>query len=142
HFSTHLARLNGNSSGAGCYARRPAGGHTGEPGPDCWGGGSVSAYLAVVRWLTLMRAGTGHMGWWFMALIDWFDRVYVISLASRTDRRKQMAAMLARAGVEICAGVVEFFDAVRSDAADGFPSPGARGCFLSHLAVLRRAKRS
>jgi GR25 family glycosyltransferase involved in LPS biosynthesis len=33
----------------------------------------------------------------------------------------------------------EFFPAIRPDGADNFPSVGARGCFLSHLALLKLA---
>jgi glycosyl transferase, family 25 len=33
----------------------------------------------------------------------------------------------------------EFFQAIRPDGADNFPSVGARGCFLSHLALLKLA---
>jgi len=33
----------------------------------------------------------------------------------------------------------EFFPAVRPETAQGFPWIGARGCFLSHLAVLKSA---
>ena len=33
----------------------------------------------------------------------------------------------------------DFFSAIRPDNAGGFPSVGARGCFLSHLAVLKKA---
>jgi hypothetical protein len=34
---------------------------------------------------------------------------------------------------------VEFFSAVKPDTAGAFPSVGARGCFLSHLGILRQA---
>jgi hypothetical protein len=34
---------------------------------------------------------------------------------------------------------VRIFEAVRPEAADGFPSIGARGCFFSHLGILREA---
>jgi hypothetical protein len=59
---------------------------------------------------------------------------YVISLPHRADRQKAMRRELSRIGWE-----AEFFPAVRPDHAAGFPSIGARGCFLSHLAVLKQA---
>jgi glycosyl transferase, family 25 len=59
---------------------------------------------------------------------------YVISLPHRTDRQKAMRRELSRIGWE-----AEFFPAIRPEDAGGFPSIGARGCFLSHLAVLRQA---
>jgi glycosyl transferase, family 25 len=64
-------------------------------------------------------------------------RVSVINLKHRVDRRIEMQAQLSRVGWD--AG---FFAAIRpTDAAD-FPSVGARGCFLSHLAVLHEARRA
>jgi glycosyl transferase family 25 len=37
-------------------------------------------------------------------------------------------------------GRVEFFEAARRESAEGFPTPGLHGCFLSHLGVLKRAR--
>lgn len=65
-----------------------------------------------------------------------FDRVVIISLASRKDRRLDVTLELARIGLEPGTGGVEFFDAVRPVEAGDFPSIGARGCFLSHLTLL------
>jgi glycosyl transferase, family 25 len=60
--------------------------------------------------------------------------IFVINLEARADRRRDMARELARVGLS-----AEFFPAIRpADAAD-FPSLGARGCFLSHLEVLRKS---
>jgi glycosyl transferase family 25 len=60
-------------------------------------------------------------------------RRFVINLETRADRRQQMEAQLRRIG-----WTAEFIIAKRPDAAAGFPSIGARGCFESHIAVLRR----
>jgi glycosyl transferase family 25 len=60
---------------------------------------------------------------------------FVINLPHRTDRRRDMERQLAKVGWS-----AEFFPAIRPDDAGGFPSIGARGCFLSHLEVLRRAR--
>jgi len=62
---------------------------------------------------------------------------YVINLAHRTDRRRAMSRELARVGWQ-----AEFFPAVKPDTPAGFPSIGARGCFLSHLGVLKIAMQS
>jgi GR25 family glycosyltransferase involved in LPS biosynthesis len=62
---------------------------------------------------------------------------FVINLATRADRRAEMEAQLNRVGWQ-----AEFFAAFRPNAAEGFPSIGARGCYLSHLAVLRLGLRS
>src|ERR1700759_1624099 len=68
-----------------------------------------------------------------------FDAIYINNLASRPDRRAQMRSQLRRVGLDPDAPPVTFFDAVRPDTAAGFPTLGARGCFLSHLGVLRDA---
>ena len=69
-----------------------------------------------------------------------FDRVYIINLASREDRRKEMRDQLKRIGVGMTDSNVEFFEATRPDSRGEFPSIGARGCFQSHLNVLQDAK--
>jgi len=69
-----------------------------------------------------------------------FDRGFVINLASRTDRRREMERELALAGPSLAPEHVEFFPAVRPDDAGPFPSIGARGCFLSHLEILKIAR--
>lgn len=62
--------------------------------------------------------------------------IFVINLAHRSDRRAEMEAELARVGWSHS----EFFPAIRPQQPDGFESTGARGCFLSHLEVLRTAQ--
>jgi glycosyl transferase family 25 len=61
---------------------------------------------------------------------------FVINLEHRADRRVEMKRQLSRIGW----GAV-FFPAIRPTGAANFPSVGARGCFLSHLAVLKEAGR-
>ena len=51
-----------------------------------------------------------------------------------------MVAQLARIGMGFDDARVRLFPAVRPAAADGFPSIGARGCFMSHLEILRLAE--
>lgn len=60
-------------------------------------------------------------------------RKFVINLESRPDRRSGMQRQLDRVGWD-----AEFIKAVRPDEPGEFPSVGARGCFLSHLEVLKR----
>ena len=72
--------------------------------------------------------------------LDYFDRIFIINLPSRADRRSEMAAQLNAIGLDLAAANIELFSAVRPDAADGFPTIGAKGCFMSHLGVLRRAQ--
>ena len=61
-------------------------------------------------------------------------RTVVINLASRVDRREEMERQLSRVGWH-----AEFFSAVKPTSPGGFVSVGARGCFESHLSILRRA---
>ncbi|HEY1375850.1 MAG TPA: glycosyltransferase family 25 protein [Gemmataceae bacterium] len=75
-----------------------------------------------------------------MTARDYFDRVYVINLPDRPDRLRAVVRELDRAGLPLAPGRVEVFPAVRPDAAAGFPTPGSRGCFLSHLGVVRAAR--
>jgi glycosyl transferase family 25 len=70
-----------------------------------------------------------------------FERIYVINLANRADRRTDMAGELARLGTGFNDPRVRLFEAIRPVDAGSFRSIGARGCFLSQLEVLREAQR-
>ncbi|MCF8211986.1 MAG: glycosyltransferase family 25 protein [Rhodoferax sp.] len=74
------------------------------------------------------------------ALNTFFDQVVVINLASRPDRRREMRAQLQQIGLDFGAPGVQVFEATKPVDPAGFSSAGARGCFLSHLAVLRMAR--
>lgn len=69
--------------------------------------------------------------------LDLFDRIAVINLRSRTDRRREMEEELA--AIEMPLDRVVWFDAVRPEDAGPFDSIGARGCFMSHLGILNDA---
>jgi glycosyl transferase, family 25 len=73
--------------------------------------------------------------------LEQFDRIFIINLATRTDRRREMGDQLRRLGLSLDWERLTIFDAVRPDGPGGFPTLGARGCFLSHLGVLREAER-
>lgn len=73
--------------------------------------------------------------------LDYFERIFIINLPARTDRQAEIAAQLKSIGVSLDDANIELFPAVRPDAPEGFPSIGARGCFMSHLGVLRTAQR-
>lgn len=75
-----------------------------------------------------------------MKFIDFFDRVYVINLPERVDRRKGMEKELEKVGMKFQPGKVELFPAIRPDSAGPFESIGYRGAFLSHLTVLKQAR--
>lgn len=69
-----------------------------------------------------------------------FDHIYVVNLPSRTDRRREMEAQLKQIGKSLEDPDVTLFPACRPDSQGPFPSIGARGCFLSHLGVLKDAE--
>jgi glycosyl transferase family 25 len=73
------------------------------------------------------------------ALLAACGDMYVINLPERQDRRDEFAAQLARIGLSFDHPNVHLSEAVRPQEAGQFPSIGARGCFLSHLNVLRAA---
>jgi glycosyl transferase family 25 len=77
-----------------------------------------------------------------VSLTDLFDMIFVINLPSRADRRREMAQQLARIGLHFDHPRVSLFSAVRPEDPGGFESIGARGCFLSHLEILRTAHHS
>ena len=72
-------------------------------------------------------------------LTDWFDRAYVVHLPERHDRMKIVLGQFDRVGIEPVAGRLEIFPGIRPSSENGFPTVGARGCFLSHREVLARA---
>ena len=79
---------------------------------------------------------TGQAG---QDLIAACGQIVVINLPERADRRAEFEVQLNRIGLSFKDPSVRIFDAIRPTAREGFPSIGARGCFLSHLAVLRKA---
>ncbi|MDP3088413.1 MAG: glycosyltransferase family 25 protein [Methylotenera sp.] len=72
--------------------------------------------------------------------MDYFDKIFIINLPFRADRRLEMAQQLQNIGLNFDSPNVELFPAIRPESADGFPTIGTRGCFMSHLGVLRNAK--
>ncbi len=73
-------------------------------------------------------------------LLDYFQQIYIINLAARADRRQEMQTQLQNIGLSVDDPRIVFFTAVRPDDAGEFGSIGARGCFLSHLGVLKDAR--
>jgi len=74
-----------------------------------------------------------------MKLIDQFERVYIVNLPERNDRRREIESELGRHGMQVDGTKIRYFRAVRPDDAGLFPSLGARGCFMSHLSILNEA---
>jgi glycosyl transferase family 25 len=75
-----------------------------------------------------------------MELIDMFDCVVILNLPNRSDRRSQLSRELMRVGWDPDDARITWFPAVDTRTAAGYPSPGSRGCFLSHIAALNLAR--
>lgn len=73
-----------------------------------------------------------------MTIFDYFDRIRIVNLPYRTDRRRAMDRELAKVGL---AGDprVRYFDAIRPDNAGSFTSIGARGVYASQKILLGEA---
>lgn len=72
-------------------------------------------------------------------LLASIDMIYIVNLAFRTDRRAEMAAQLALIGLTYDHPKVTLIAACRPDDPGEFPNIGSRGCFLSHLGILKDA---
>ena len=59
-------------------------------------------------------------------MFEKFERIYVINLPNRTDRRKETEIELSKAGGPLAI----FFPAIRPPEAGKFRSIGERGCFV------------
>lgn len=67
-----------------------------------------------------------------------FDRIRIVNLAQRTDRRVEMERELRAAGI-LGDPRVAFFPAISCERQGLFLRAGSHGAFLSHLALLRDA---
>lgn len=70
-------------------------------------------------------------------LLSVFDAIYVINLVSRPDRLRDIKVQLLRLGLSFNDPNVVLFPASRPVSSGDFPTRGAKGCFESHLAILR-----
>lgn len=75
------------------------------------------------------------------SLLSAFDRICIINLPERADRRDAVTLELLGQGHPPDGSRVGFTAAPRPEAAGEFPSIGARGCFMSHLQILEQAHR-
>lgn len=73
--------------------------------------------------------------------MDFFERAYAINLPHRTDRRQHIIRELEKAGMPLSANKVEIFPGIQPTQAKNFLSVGMLGCFLSHLTILKQAKK-
>jgi glycosyl transferase, family 25 len=75
-----------------------------------------------------------------MNLLDYFDRVSIIHLRMRADRYRDLVRELLRLNIEITNPKVCIPEAPMPTDANGFPSKGVYGSFLSHLDILKSAR--
>ncbi len=75
-----------------------------------------------------------------MKIVEYFDRTAIINLPERLDRRSETIEEFKRIDWPIGNSKINFFSATRPTEAAGFPSIGARGCLLSHLHAIKKAK--
>jgi hypothetical protein len=73
-------------------------------------------------------------------LNECFKLIRVINLRERKDRLRELTAQLAALGIGFELGKVELYEATRPTDPGGFDSLGARGCYTSHLDILRDAR--
>ncbi|ASC71579.1 hypothetical protein XM38_025310 [Halomicronema hongdechloris C2206] len=69
-------------------------------------------------------------------LSSFFDRIYILNLPHRVDRRKATIKELESIGVFLKPEKIEVFPAIKPDKAEPFKKLGSKGCFLSVLAIL------
>ncbi len=77
-----------------------------------------------------------------MKCMDYFDRVYVINLPERRDRYMLMKRSLQRAGFPSETESIHIYPGIRPGSPGPFSSIGVRGCYMSHLSVLKNARDS
>lgn len=73
-----------------------------------------------------------------MSLFDRFDRIRIVNLPERSDRRREMDRELARIGLSDDPRVA-YFPAIRPQDQGRFTSIGAHGVYLSQRQILREA---
>ena len=73
-----------------------------------------------------------------MTIFSGFDRIRIINLPSRPDRRREMMAELRRIGLDRDPRV-EFVDGVIVEEAAPFRAPGEKGVFLAQLGIIADA---
>jgi len=73
--------------------------------------------------------------------LDQFDKIYIVNLQSRPDRRRDMEEEMARLGLRKDSRV-HYFDAIKRAEAGPFSRVGSHGAFLSHLAILEAHRES
>jgi glycosyl transferase family 25 len=74
-----------------------------------------------------------------IAITEFFEKIYIVNLLERTDRLREIQEQLNLINLSNNHTSVYVFPAVRPTDQGEFDSIGARGCFLSHLGILKDA---
>lgn len=72
-------------------------------------------------------------------LLHLVDAIYILNLETRLDRRAETLQELHFFGLDYDHPKITLFNAIRPSAPKGFPNIGTRGCYLSHLSILKDA---
>jgi glycosyl transferase, family 25 len=75
-------------------------------------------------------------------ILEYFPAIKIISLKHRTDRRQRIVRQLQELGIDMKRYGITFFDALKFSDAAGFPTNGVRGCYNSHLKLVRECAES
>jgi glycosyl transferase, family 25 len=73
-------------------------------------------------------------------LSDYFGLTRVVNVPARTDRFREISDQLHALQTPFTDGKVELFPAICPQEAAGFTNAAARGCYMSHLEILRDAR--
>jgi glycosyl transferase family 25 len=76
------------------------------------------------------------------SVLEFFDKIYIINLPSRKDRLTEIIKQLEYIGIDLPSNKIKIFEAIRPSRKDDWPTIGAKGCFLSHLGVLKDAQKN
>lgn len=74
-------------------------------------------------------------------ILDYFEHIYIINLESRPDRLKEVEAEFEKVGLDFHDPKIHIFKAIKPENFDDWPTQGTKGCYLSHLGVLKDAKK-
>jgi glycosyl transferase, family 25 len=84
-----------------------------------------------------MAANAQNAGRVLDEILQHFASIKIISLKHRTDRRQRIAKQFSDLGIDMKRYGITFFDALKFSDAGGFPTNGVRGCYNSHLKLIR-----
>ncbi|NEQ51735.1 MAG: glycosyltransferase family 25 protein [Leptolyngbya sp. SIO3F4] len=76
-----------------------------------------------------------------MKFFDLFEHFYIINLPERTDRKRHMEKELEKIGIPFECDKVSLFKAIKPENQYPFKSIGIKGVFMSHLSILKDARK-